>query len=625
MAGKFILKTAGAVVVCTALYAAAGYWGVPEGVRWGAENYLKPALGARDVTIGNVTFNPWTWELEVTGVVATSQQGRTLLALNRLYTDVSSESVTKAAPVVTHLAVEGLKANVTTGTKKTAALSSASPASGKTSDTSDTSASSGLPAFSVADIHVKDSAVTLTNAAAGATVAVTDINLTLPLVSTLNAGTMAPVTPEISLKIDGKPFKAKGTATTDSARLHVSVANLDAAKLVKAAGVALPVQVVKATVSTDADIDFAMKNGTPEVLVKGTVAAGPADIRETNGQALATLSGAEVKIASFDLAKKTVAVDSAVVANPVVTVRRTAPAKAKATASSKATSGSTGAAASPEKATTSGKATSGSAGAAASPSKAESDWSWSVASARVTNGTVNVHDTSVSPAAALKVTAVNATVKNLSSAANKTGTVTASAHVANGTVKAEGNVGVNPVKVDLKTNVASVAFSPFNGWVKPLAGAQFTSGTADVAGNIKYAAGKKPTVTFTGDLAVTSLAAKNAKGQSLMTWKKASVNSLALKSIDPASVTIGELLIEQPAQKVTQTVTKLAGIFGAIAAATGHDKAAQHAEKVEKEAQRDIRIKNLVYDNGKFSVNGYGTGTLEALAVNALNGVFAKQ
>lgn len=602
MAGKFILKTAGAVVVCTALYAAAGYWGVPEGVRWGAENYLKPALGARDVTIGNVTFNPWTWELEVTGVVATSQQGRTLLALNRLYTDVSSESVTKAAPVITHLSVEGLKANVTTGTKKTAALSSASPASGKTADTA---ASTGLPAFSVADIHVKDSAVSLTNAAAGATVAVTDINLTLPLVSTLNAGTMAPVTPEISLKIDGKPVKAKGTATTDSAKLHVSVANLDAAKLVKAAGVALPVQVVKATVSTDADIDFAMKNGTPEVLVKGTVAAGPADIRETNGQALATLSGAEVKIASFDLAKKTVAVDSAVVANPVVTVRRTAPAKAKATASGKATSGSTS--------------------AAASPAKAESDWSWSVASARVTNGTVNVHDTSVSPAAALKVTAVNAAVKHLSSAANKTGTVTASAHVANGTVKAEGSVGVNPVKVDLKTNVASVAFSPFNGWVKPLAGAQFTSGTADVAGNLKYADGKKPSVTFTGDIAVTSLAAKNAKGQSLMSWKKASVNALALKSVDPASVTIGELIVEQPAQKATQTITKLAGIFGAIAAATGHDKAAQRAEKVEKEAQRDIRIKNLVYDNGKFSVNGYGTGTLEALAVNALNGVFAKQ
>ena len=601
MAGKFILKTAGAVVVCTALYAAAGYWGVPEGVRWGAENYLKPALGARDVTIGNVSFNPWTWELEVTGVVATSQQGRTLLALNRLYTDVSSESVTKAAPVITHLSVEGLKANVTTGTKKTAALSS-STASGKTADTA---ASTGLPAFSIADIHVKDSAVSLTNAAAGATVAVTDINLTLPLVSTLNAGTMAPVTPEISLKIDGKPVKARGTATTDSAKLHVSVANLDAAKLVKAAGVALPVQVVKATVSTDADIDFAMKNGTPEVLVKGTVAAGPADIRETNGQALATLSGAEVKIASFDLAKKTVAVDSAVVANPVVTVRRTAPAKAKATASSKATSGSTS--------------------AAASPAKAESDWSWSVTSARVTNGTVNVHDTSVSPAAALKVTAVNAAVKHLSSAANKTGTVTASAHVANGTVKAEGSVGVNPVKVDLKTNVASVAFSPFNGWVKPLAGAQFTSGTADVTGNLKYAAGKKPTVTFTGDLAVTSLAAKNAKGQSLMSWKKASVNALALKSVDPASVTIGELIVEQPAQKATQTITKLAGIFGAIAAATGHDKAAQRAEKVEKEAQRDIRIKNLIYDNGKFSVNGYGTGTLEALAVNALNGVFAKQ
>ena len=606
MAGKFLLKTAGAVVVCTALYAAAGYWGVPEGVRWGAENYLKPALGARDVTIGSVTFDPWTWELEVTGVVATSKEGRTLLSLNRLYTDLSSESVTKSAPVITHLAVEGLKANVTTGSAKAQTASASAATSGKTSAAA---TSSVLPAFSVADIRVKDSAVTLTNAAAGATVAVTDINLTLPLVSTLNTGTMAPVTPEISLKIDGKPVKAKGTATTDSAKLHVSVANLDAAKLVKAAGVALPVKVVKATVSTDADIDFAMKNGTPEVLVKGTVAAGPADIRETNGAALATLSGAEVKIASFDLAKKTVAVESAVVANPVVTVRRAAPAKTT-TASGKTASGSAGSA----------------TGAAAAPAaKQGSDWAWSVASARVTNGTVNVQDASVSPAASLKATAVNVTAKNLTSAANKTGTVTASAHLAEGTVKAEGSVGINPVKVDLKTNVASLAFAPFNSWVKPLAGAQFTSGKADVAGNFKYADGKKTDVTFTGDLAVTSLAAKNAKGQSLMSWKKASVSALNLKSVDPASVTIGELVIEQPAQKATQTVTKLAGLFGAIAAATGHDKAAQRAEKVEKEAQRDIRIKNLVYDNGKFSVNGYGTGTLETLAVNALNGVFAKK
>ena len=604
MSGKFLLKTTGAVVVCAALYAAAGYWGVPEGVRWGAEKYLKPALGAKDLTIDAVSFNPWTWELEISGVKAVSAKEKPLLTLTKLYADASAASITNAAPVLTKFTVDGLKANISTASEK---AKTATEAAEKTTASS-SSTSSSLPAFSIADIAVTNSAVTLTNPQAGVSVAVTDITLALPLVSTLAAGTMAPVTPEVSLKIDGKPVTAKGTATTSSADLHVSVANLDVAKLIKAAGVTLPVKVEKATVSTDADITFAMKGSDAEVTMKGMVAAGPADIRETNGKTLATLSGAEVKIAKFDLAKKTVAIESAIVATPNVTLRRSAPAKNTATSSSAATTGSTTAAADSKAAT----------------SSASSDWAWSVASARVTNGSVTVIDSTVSPAGTLKATTINVTAKNLSSEAKKTGTVSASAKVGTGTLKAEGAVGVNPVKADLKTTVSKLEFSPFNPWVKSLAGAQFTSGSADVNGQFAYADGKKTAVTFAGDLAVTSLAAKNAKGQSLMTWKKATVTSLNLKSIDPAALTMGELLIEQPAQKATQTVTKLAGLFGAIAAATGHSKTAERAAKVEKEAQRDIKIKNLVYENGKFEVNGYGTGTLETIAVGALNNIFAK-
>ena len=603
MSGKFLLKTAGAVVVCAALYAAAGYWGVPEGVRWGAEKYLKPALGAKDLTIDAVSFNPWTWELEISGVKAVSAKEKPLLTLTKLYADASSASITNAAPVLTKFTVDGLKANISTASEK---AKTATEAAEKTTASS-SSTSSSLPAFSIADIAVTNSAVTLTNPQAGVSVAVTDITLALPLVSTLAAGTMAPVTPEVSLKIDGKPVTAKGTATTSSADLHVSVANLDVAKLIKAAGVTLPVKVEKATVSTDADITFAMKGSDAEVTMKGMVAAGPADIRETNGKTLATLSGAEVKIAKFDLAKKTVAIESAIVATPNVTLRRSAPAKNTATSSSAATTGSTAA-----------------ADSKAATSSASSDWAWSVASARVTNGSVTVIDSTVSPAGTLKATTINVTAKNLTSEAKKTGTVSASAKVGTGTLKAEGAVGVNPVKADLKTTVSKLEFSPFNPWVKSLAGAQFTSGSADVNGQFAYADGKKTAVTFAGDLAVTSLAAKNAKGQSLMTWKKATVTSLNLKSIDPAALTMGELLIEQPAQKATQTVTKLAGLFGAIAAATGHSKTAERAAKVEKEAQRDIKIKNLVYENGKFEVNGYGTGTLETIAVGALNNIFAK-
>ena len=114
MSGKFLLKTTGAVVVCAALYAAAGYWGVPEGVRWGAEKYLKPALGAKDLTIDAVSFNPWTWELEISGVKAVSAKEKPLLTLTKLYADASAASITNAAPVLTKFTVDGLKANIST-------------------------------------------------------------------------------------------------------------------------------------------------------------------------------------------------------------------------------------------------------------------------------------------------------------------------------------------------------------------------------------------------------------------------------------------------------------------------------------------------------------------------------
>lgn len=80
MAVKFLFKTAVAAAVVAGAYAAAGYWGVPQGVRWGLETYLKPALGAKSVTVESVTFDPWNWTLEVRGVSALSTKNKSLLS-----------------------------------------------------------------------------------------------------------------------------------------------------------------------------------------------------------------------------------------------------------------------------------------------------------------------------------------------------------------------------------------------------------------------------------------------------------------------------------------------------------------------------------------------------------------
>ena len=588
MAVKFLFKTAVAAAVVAGAYAAAGYWGVPQGVRWGLETYLKPALGAKSVTVESVTFDPWNWTLEVRGVSALSAKNKSLLSLRRFYTDVSGESVTKLAPVVSALYVEGLKASITTGSKK---VESAKKEASQTS----ASDSLTLPAFSIADIRVTDSAVTLTNSKAGVSCAVTDVNLTLPLVSTLAAGTLAPVTPALSLKIDGRPVKASGTADIKSAALKISATDIDAAKLVRAADLALPVRIDKLSVSADTDITFKMAGSTPQVTAKGTVAAKSVDVRDEAGRNFVKLASASVTVGHFDLAKQSVSVTNAEVHSPDITLRLS-PAKNSGTKNAPVEK-------SPE---------------------TSSAWQWSLAKASLTSGTVTVIDQSVKPTAQLRIAQIKASAQGLSSQKNKTGTVSLSARLGSGTVSASGHLGVSPLKADLTTKIAALNLAQFNGWVKPLAGAQLTSGTAQLAGNLSYKDAKTPQIAWRGDFSLVSLAAKNAAGKPLMTWKKASANGVDLKSVTPVNLTVGELVVEQPAQKVTKTVSTIADILGAVAAATGHENTARRAGKVSQTVQKDIRVKNLVYADGRFSVNGIGRGTLEALAVETLNSIFAK-
>lgn len=588
MAVKFLFKTAVAAAVVAGAYAAAGYWGVPQGVRWGLETYLKPALGAKSVTVESVTFDPWNWTLEVRGVSALSAKNKSLLSLRRFYTDVSGESVTKLAPVVSALYVEGLKASITTGSKK---VESAKKEASQTS----ASDSLTLPAFSIADIRVTDSAVTLTNSKAGVSCTVTDVNLTLPLVSTLAAGTLAPVTPALSLKIDGRPVKASGTADIKSAALKISATDIDAAKLVRAADLALPVRIDKLSVSADTDITFKMAGSTPQVTAKGTVAAKSVDVRDEAGRNFVKLASASVTVGHFDLAKQSVSVTNAEVHSPDITLRLS-PAKNSGTKNAPVEK-------SPE---------------------TSSAWQWSLAKASLTSGTVTVIDQSVKPTAQLRIAQIKASAQGLSSQKNKTGTVSLSARLGSGTVSASGHLGVSPLKADLTTKIAALNLAQFNGWVKPLAGAQLTSGTAQLAGNLSYKDAKTPQIAWRGDFSLVSLAAKNAAGKTLMTWKKASANGVDLKSVTPVNLTVGELVVEQPAQKVTKTVSTIADILGAVAAATGHENTARRAGKVSQTVQKDIRVKNLVYADGRFSVNGIGRGTLEALAVETLNSIFAK-
>lgn len=594
-----IIKPVIGLAALVGIYAAAGYVGVPFGVRWAVNNYLPDALGGRNAYVEDVSFNPWTWQFALKNlrVESANRPQNPVLALDSLSSKVSFASVTNMAPIVEFIDISGLHVQLTANEKNNQETAK------KVEETS--SGSKGLPAFSLSNIRVSDSSVRFTNPKAGATVNVTDINFELPVVSTLASSSVGTMTPKLSLKVDGTPISASGKVKADAATLALNIADLDVAKILKAIPITIPLDVRSAHLTTVLDLDFAMpKNGATALTVKGTVQAKKIDVRVDNGKTTAKLDNFSTQINLFDLAKQQIDIRRIEIVKPNITT----------TIASQATSPS---------AASNNTGSNAKANANANASD-NADWNWTIGQAEISQGSVKVTDSSLKPASSLSVTAINLQANNFSSKNGATGTYSASAKVAGGSLDSSGKLTLTPLAVNATTNVKSLNFATFNPWIKTLAGAQLTKGSADVVGRIDYKSGKTMNLAWNGDLAVDNLEAKNAAGKTLMTWKEAALTGVVLKSVEPVNITIKDLIIKEPAQKVTKTTSSVLGILGRIAQATGHDNTAHRIQKAEETITKDIHLKDVVYGNGRFSVNSKGTDTLGQLAVETLNKVFAK-
>lgn len=594
MAGSKVLKPVAGVVILVGLYAAAGYIGVPAGVRWAVSNVVPDALGGRDATVGDVSFNPWNWSLEINDLAIKSANApkNNLLTLKHLSADLSGSTLTEMAPIVESITVDGFNMHLTANeanNKEAKEAVEKAPA--------DASTSSGLPAFSLANVRVTNSSVRLTNAQNGADVKITDIDFALPILSTLPSSSKASINPKLSLKVDGTPINAEGTLKGETATMAVKIDKLNVAKILNAAPVTLPVLVEKATASCNLHVSFEMPNsGVSGIKVSGSASVADVDVRELSKQPFVRVKSASIDIKGVDVSAQKADITNIKIVEP--SIKASIASQAKSSVQKTQTSAQT--------------ATTSSGGS----------WKWSVGSAHVSNGSVQITDTSLKPAATLTATSINLDAKGFASDKGKTGTYTASANVAQGKLSSSGKLSVLPLAVNATTDVKSLHFATFNPWIKSLAGAQLTKGTADVKGKIDLKSDKTLSLKWAGDLAVTDLEAKDAKGKTLMTWTQATATGVDVKSISPVHVSLKNLTVKEPAKKTTQTVSKAAGLLGAIAALTGHENTARRAQKAAEVVTSDISISNVEYKDGKFMLTEKSKNALSALVLESLNRVF---
>lgn len=598
MSASKVLKPVAGLCALVACYAAVGYLGVPAGVRWAVGSLLPEHLGGRSATIGEVSFDPWRWKLDVHDLAVKSAHApeHHLLTLKTLSLDVSADSLLEMAPVVESIVVDGLAVQLTANEANNEQVrESVSKGDSKTS-----ASSSGLPAFSLANVRVSNSSIHLSNPQNGADVKITEIDFALPLLSTLPSSAKADVSPKLSLKIDGNPIRAQGTLKGQTASMNIKIDNLNLAKILKAAPISLPMHVDKAAASCDLSLSFSMPDsGVSALKVSGTAALSDLDVRDLQNKPFAALKSATVTVNNVDLSTQTADIASIRVVNPVVRL-----AIASQVDGSK-------------------NKTADAASSSQTGSTETSSWNWSIGALDLSNGAVHVTDTSLKPAATLSATSVNVSAKKLSSAKGAVASYSAEAALAQGKLSSSGTLVLTPLAVNATTQVKALRFSTFNPWVKALAGAQLTKGTADVNGKLNLNTGKKLSVKWNGDLAVADLQAKSAAGKTLMTWTQAKAEGVALNGIAPVDIAVRKLTVKEPAKNVTQNVSKAAGLFGALAALSGHNKTAERAQKAAQTVSSDISISNIVYKDGKFSLTEKNKEALSALLVDSLNSVFS--
>ena len=280
---------------------AIGWLAVPPLLKSQAQTRLTEALG-RTVTIGDVSFKPWALDLTVRQIViAGSAPGsEPLLELAQLHVDLSSASITKRAPVIEALELDGLRLRVARTSEghydiddliaRFTPRADAPPAEPVT--------------FALYNLQLRDAQVRFDDRPVKRVHQIDALQLALPFLSNLPAEVEVTVEPRLAFRLNGTAFDSGAQATpfaqNRAGALKLAMAGLDVAPYLGYVPESLPVRVVRGSVSAELALKFAQpKGGAPSVALSGSV--GVRDLLLNDAAAAPLLSWRQVQLGLTDV------------------------------------------------------------------------------------------------------------------------------------------------------------------------------------------------------------------------------------------------------------------------------------------------------------------------------------
>ena len=309
------------VLLTIVLIGVIGFLVLPPIVKSVAQDQLGKVLH-RPVTIENIRINPYALSITLEKFAIKEKDGNeTFAGFDSLYLNLESLSLIRLGPVFGELRLVNPKIRVARLADKRYNFSDLLDefmAKPKNDDP--------VPPFSVNNIQITGGSIEFDDRALNEKHAVSDINLSLPFVSSMAYATESFVEPLFSAQIDGAPLVIKGKskpfADSLESEIALDISDLQIAKYLDYVPVKLPIQVNSGALDADLKLVFHQeKEKASTLLLSGKTSIKKLNVKESSGASLVSFTQLDLGIASADVFRRKFVIDRVSLDSPEIDAR----------------------------------------------------------------------------------------------------------------------------------------------------------------------------------------------------------------------------------------------------------------------------------------------------------------
>ena len=593
---RLALGIAAALIV---VYALVGFFWIPHLLRTNAQSYVADELD-RSLTLGDVSFNPFTFRLAVRDAALSEKSGDAIASFTQLIVNAELASIWQRAVVLKEVQLDAPDVNLVVERDGSINLARLTPAKAEPEPAADETAA--LPRIHIGRLAVNGGRVDFEDRTRPApfTATLSPIRFALEDFRTdLNhenayqfaARSSAGETLDWSGNFTAQPLGSSGKFAVGQVRAQTIRNYLQSQS---------PVRFVEGVLSLTGTYRLALHPtlvldvGLPDVTFENLVMA-----EQLEGQPFATVPKIHVAGTQFSSGTRSVRVDSVAIDGARVQARREADGSLSVARFAKSSE------------------------AAEAPSDAP--WHWAVGEIRVADAALDLEDRAVSPAVQLNLAPIGVTVAGLSGEPGTKMNVTADIGLGGKPLlKSTGDVQLTPLTAALALDLNAFDLSILQPYVAEATNLSVRSGRLSVKGDLSAAAeeGAAPTMRFKGDVQVADLhTIAGPEKDDLVKWRNLAVTGIDL-SHNPDRLTIERIAARQPYARVIirqdQTLNVAAALKG-----DASDKAEPETPPSTPSKPTPMRIKTITLTGGSALFADYSITPSFATGIVDLEGTIS--